>query len=62
MFESSNIRELVIHNIHISPSYDMSKFLLTSKSLKKLSIAMNNVQQIDQFIISLSTNKSITWF
>ena len=62
LLEHLQIKELVLHNIIIDQTYDMSKFLVNTKHLRKLSMASDNAPQIDQFMRSLGSNRSINSF
>lgn len=62
LFEHVAIKELVLRNIHINPSCNLSKFLVDSKYLRKLVMAINEIPQIDQLLIALGANKSINSF
>lgn len=61
-FDTVDTKELILKDITIDEQYDLSKFLLHTKHLRKVLFAHDNLKQINQFIESLGLNDSITEF
>lgn len=60
LFETINIKEFTLLKLGLNADYNLSSFLSKSKKLKKISIELDSLPHINQFIEALGPNKSIT--